>query len=116
MSRFISVEKAIEMTTLFRAQKDVILADDYKGQDILVKSETFSREQAEKLLAKPGCTQLRIYYGMSQDLKMHALLVGVNANGEDILLNAQLNSDNESVVEDAQRCPPFCPPASPLNP
>ena len=73
------------MTTLYRAQMDTILADEYKGQDILAKSELFSKEQVEKLLANPGCSQLRVYYGMSQDLKVHALLVGVNDRGEDML-------------------------------
>jgi hypothetical protein len=115
MSNFISLKKAIEMTTLYREQMDTILADDFKGQDILVRSETFSSVQVEKLLAKPGCIELRIYYGMSQDLKIHALLVGVNESGEDILSNAPLNSDDESVVEEARRCPPICPPESPLN-
>jgi hypothetical protein len=103
------------MTALYRAQMDTILAADVKGKDILVRSETFSKEQVEKLLAKPGCTQLRIYYGMSQDLKIHALLVGVNEKGEDILGNTQLSNNDDSILEEAQRCPPSCPPASALN-
>lgn len=115
MSNFISVERAIEMTALYREQQDAILADEFRGQDILIKSEVFSKEQVEKLLAKPGCSQLRIYYGMSKDLKVHALLVGVNDNGEDILKDSSLNNVGEDVIEDAKRCPPYCPPPSPLN-
>jgi hypothetical protein len=118
MSDFISLQKAIEMTTLYRMQMDTILADEYKGQDILVRSEVFSKEQVEKLLAKPGCAFLRIYYGMSQDLKIHALLVSADGNSEDILCTGEHASNEaaEDVLEEADRCPPICPPASPLNP
>jgi hypothetical protein len=115
MSNFISLKKAVEMTTLYRAQMDTILADEYKGQDILAKSELFSKEQVEKLLANPGCSQLRVYYGMSQDLKVHALLVGVNDRAEDMLNGSSLTNIEEEVIEDAKRCPPDCPPSSPLN-
>lgn len=118
MSDFISLQKAIEMTTLYRMQMDTILADEYKGQDILVRSEVFSKEQVEKLLAKPGCAFLRIYYGMSQDCKVHALLVSADGSSEDILCSEEHASNEaaEDVLEEANRCPPFCPPASPLNP
>ncbi len=106
------------MTTLYRAQMNTILADEFRGQDILVKSEVFSKEQVEKLLAKPGCGFLRIYYGMSQDLTIHALLVSADGSGGDILCNDEEanNEVAEDVLDEADRCPPFCPPASPLNP
>lgn len=118
MSKCISLQKAIEMTTLYRAQMNTILADEFRGQDILVKSEGFSKEQVEKLLAKPGCGFLRIYYGMSQDLTIHALLVSADGSGGDILCNDEEanNEVAEDVLDEADRCPPFCPPASPLNP
>jgi hypothetical protein len=115
MSNFISLEKAIEMTSLYRQQMETILASQFKGLDILAKSEIFSRDQVEKLLSKPECGQLRVYYGMSQDLKIHALLVGVDQNGNDILGSDKLSSASQEVLEDALRCPPHCPPSSPLN-
>jgi hypothetical protein len=115
VSNFISLERAIEMTSLYRQQLDTILADEYKGQGILVKSEVFSKEQVEKLLTKPECNQLRIYYGMSQDLKIHALLVGVDEHGADILNGNPSNNEEEDVLEEAKRCPPYCPVPSPLN-
>ena len=118
MSKFISLQKAIEMTTLYRAQMNTILADEFRGQDILVKSEAFSKEQVEKLLAKPGCGFLRIYHGIRQDLTIHALLVSADGSGGDILCNDEEanNEVAEDVLDEADRCPPFCPPASPLNP
>jgi len=117
VSNFISLEKAIEMTTLYRSQMDTILADEYKGQDILVKSEVYARQQIYKLLAKPGCSQLRLYYGMDQDLKVHTLLVGVNERGEDMIGISPEgeNYASEDIIEEAERCPPSCPPSSPLN-
>lgn len=117
MSNFISLEKAMEMTTLYRQQMEAILGDRFKNKNILVRSEVFSRAQVEKLLAKPGCQQLRIYYGMDSDLAVHALLVAVDGANMDIIMPfpAASHSQYEDVLEEAERCPPHCPPASPLN-
>jgi hypothetical protein len=117
MSNFIPLEKDIEMTTLYRQQREVILADQFKNKNILVRSEVFSRAQVEKLLAKPECQQLRIYYGMDPDLAVHALLVAVDGANVDLITSfpAASNSQHEEILEEAHRCPPHCPPASPLN-
>jgi hypothetical protein len=117
MSNFITVERAIEMTSLYRKQMDTILADDFKGQDVLVKSETFSREQVEKLFANPACKHLRVYYGMDQQRRVHALLVAVDANNEDIITTSLTEGNvlSQDIIEEGDRCPPNCPPSSPLN-
>ena len=117
MSNFISLKKAIEMTTLYRGQMDTILADDFKGQDVLVKSETFSREQVEKLFANPACQYLRVYYGMDQQRRVHALLVAVDANNEDIITTSLIEGTelSQDIIEEGERCPPNCPPSSQLN-
>lgn len=114
----ITLETAIEMTTLYRQKKETILANEFKGQDILPLSETVDRAAIDTLLNHPGCTSLRIYYGMSSDNKIHAILVGVNSENEDLLPGpvSSAESDEEPViVDETLRCPPFCPKNSPLN-
>ncbi|HEX8331483.1 MAG TPA: hypothetical protein VF622_02605, partial [Segetibacter sp.] len=81
----ISLEKAIQMTTLYRQEKENILKSEYAGKDILPISETFNRTAFEALLAQPGCTALRIYHSMDETLKLHSIVVGVNNQNQDIL-------------------------------
>ena len=104
------------MTTLYRADKEAILATEYQNQNILPNSETFNRNAFETLLAKAGCAGLRIYYGMDEDLKLHAIAVAVNEDNEDILpALVSAAAIDEDIVEEGQRCPDLCPPPSPLN-
>jgi len=116
MSQFINLPKAAAMTKRFRDNKEAILATAYRNKNVLPLSETFERQAIDMLLAQPGAAFLRVYYGMDEDLKLHAILVAANSQDEDILPVAQNeNGENGSVVEDANRCPPLCPPESPLN-
>lgn len=117
MSQFISLPQAVDMTTLYRNMRETILAPEYKGQNILALNETFDRNIFDTLLAKNGCTGIRIYYGMDVSQKVHAIVVAVNANNEDILpVGAAVTGGNDDIGDEAQRCPDDCPPPSPLNP
>ena len=115
-AHFISLNQAIDMTTLYKSDKEAILATAYQNQNILPDSETFNRNAFDTLLAKEGCAGLRIYYGMDENLKVHALIVAVNEDNEDILpALASPTVIDEDIVEEGQRCPDLCPPPSPLN-
>jgi hypothetical protein len=119
-NHFISLQTGIDMTTLYRQEKENILATAYKNQNILPISETFDRTAIDTLLAETGCAAVRIYYGMSEDLLIHAIIVGVDENNEDILpseANVLSNSveTDESILEQGVRCPEDCAPPSPLN-
>ena len=119
-SHFISLEQAISMTSSYRANRETIVATEYRGQDILPLSETFNRQAFDQLLATPDCAGLRIYFGMDENLKIHAVIVAVNALNQDILPlsnNGSVSSGTDDVVllEEGQRCPPICPEDSPLN-
>ncbi len=118
MSSFISLQRAIDMTTLYRQEKENILAPAYRGQNILARCETLDRDIFDTLLAKPDCTGIRIYYGMDESLKVHAMVVAVNSKNEDILPQDELSKDNtgDYIGDETQRCPPDCPPESDLNP
>ena len=114
----ITLDQAVAMTSLYRQEKENILAEAYKGNNLLCICETFTREAFDTLLGEEACTAVRIYYGMSDDLQIHAIAVGVNSDNEDILPNSNLAnmSDPPPVIEDGIRCPDDCPPKSPLNP
>jgi hypothetical protein len=113
--QFISLEPAIEMTARYREKRETILAAVYKGKNILALSETFSKEAVTTLLAVDDCAAVRIYYGMDETDKVHAILVPVNAANEDILPQVSILEDDPVILEQGQRCPPTCPPPSDLN-
>lgn len=109
------------MTGRYRAQKESILVPELRGLGILPLCETIDRAQVDSLLAQPGCTKMRIYYGMYADQTVHAVLVGVDASDADILPSASSLSATDTDLEDGDivnqgyRCPPICPPSSDLN-
>ena len=62
---------------------------------------------------------MRIYAGRKEDQSLCSILVGVDAEGHDILPlpDEQLASDDDGIIlEDAFKCPPVCGEPSPLNP
>jgi len=120
MNHFISLAAAIEMTSLYRLQKDKVLQQQFVGKNILPLSETFDRAAFDAVLSQPGCVGLRIYYGMQQDLTIHALIVGVNDKNEDLIPartnNATTTAEtDDQIIELGQRCPDICPTESTLN-
>jgi hypothetical protein len=118
-NHLISLDAAVKMTALYRREMNTILAEQFRDQGILAVSETFDRAAFDTLLSEAGCAAVRIYYGMSADLKVHAVVVGVNSNNEDILpssANALTDDDGPVILEESQRDPMFDTPPSPLNP
>ena len=105
----ISLQTAIDMTTLYRANRP----------SNFPICETFEIDAVNKLLATDGCAFFRIYYGMKENDDVDAILVAANADGEDILPSSTTTGllDGEAIIlEDGIRCPEACPPESPLNP
>jgi len=119
MSALIPVQQAIEMTTLYRREKENILDEAYRDKNILPFSETFDRADIDTILGASDCVKLRIYYGMDDNLLVHAIIVGVNSEDRDILPTSGQKPSTDSggggIGEDGIRCPPTCPPGSPLN-
>lgn len=113
----IALEQAVEMTTRYRAHKEQVIREEYAGRNILPISETFNRAAIDRLLAQPGCAGLRLYYSMSEDLRLHAILVGVNEQEQPILSATGDPDETEGeILEVSKLCPPLCEGPSPLNP
>jgi len=113
-AHFISLQQAVDMTSAYRAEKETILATAFQNSDILPLSETFNRAAFDALLSIENCAAIRIYYGMDENNKVHAVIVAVNDSNEDIIPESFIEND-ESIVEEGQRCPDLCPPSSALN-
>ena len=111
MSQFISLQTAVTMTTRFRQERENILNSSYQNQNILPLCETFDRDVLDSVLGQEGCVGLRIYYGMMEGDQVHAIIVGVDENNEDMLPGVQ----EFNIIEEGKRCPDDCPPPSALN-
>lgn len=112
MSQFISLQDAIDMTKTYRENRESILNSNYQNQNLLAISETFDREVFDSVLGQDGCRSLRIYLGMSSQLQVHAIIVGVDGDNNDQLPGA----GDFKIIETGIRCPPDCVQASVLNP
>jgi hypothetical protein len=109
MSHSISLASAATMTAAFRTDKETVLDSSYKNLGILPLCETFDRTEVYNLLQQTGCAAIRIYYGMDGDLKVHAVLVGVDAEDSDMV------GETNIILENSRRCPYDCPGTSDLN-
>ncbi|MBS4065290.1 MAG: hypothetical protein KGZ74_12060 [Chitinophagaceae bacterium] len=117
-SGFISLPQAIEMTARYRQNRNTILASQYTGKDILSICDTFNKEAIETILKKPGCCALRLYYGMDENMIVRPIMVAVNEKDEDMLpaiSTLESGEEDKDIVDDTIKCPPICPPPSPLN-
>lgn len=115
MNHAISLERASQMITRYREQKEKMMSPEYSEKNLLPIAESFDRAAFDKVLSQPGCTGLRIYYGMNEDLQLRAIIVGLNEKNED-LLPADPSVTDGTIIEDGMMCPPVCAPASLLNP
>ena len=70
------------------------------------KAHLFHREAFETILALPGCSAIRIYRGRGKGGEHHLVMVGVDAEGKDMV--------EGGVMERCEPCPPFCDAQSPL--
>lgn len=100
----ISPGEARDMVNRFKQNKPAGLAF----------SETFSKEAVMKLLNAQGCTSLRIYYGMKEDMEVHAILFAADEDGKNMLpKEGEPAADDIVILEDGWRCPPLCPDTYP---
>lgn len=116
-SHLISLSTATDLTDRYRSNRNSILQTSYQSSDLLPLSETFNVQDINLLTSQEGCEAIRIYYGMTENLQVHAILVAVDEENADILPDPpeSLNAEDNIILEEGQRCPSICPPESPLN-
>jgi hypothetical protein len=114
MSEFIALTEAVGMTRDFKTNRETILGTGYQNQDLLPFNETFEKDKIIDMLNNSGCVGMRLYYGMDSGKKIHALLVGIDSEGKDIL--PENDDPGNYILERSNRVPPGpTPPSSPLN-
>jgi hypothetical protein len=114
----IGLDEAKKMTKKFRSDKDKIVKDEFKGKHLLPNCESFDRIAFDRLLQREDCKGVRIYYGMKgTDQHIHAIIVGFDAEGKDILpvKGIVMDGTDSYIIEDGAPCPNECPPPSDLN-
>jgi hypothetical protein len=72
-----------------------------------IQGGAFEKGAIEKILAQPGCAQLRIYYGQKEDGNPNLVLVGVDTSGNDMTKGI--------FMEKVAPCPPWCDKTSELK-
>jgi hypothetical protein len=116
-SNFIMLLQFLEMKQRYAENSQQILQPAYQNQEILITSETFNGDVIMAITQVTGFAGFRIYYGMSSDLKVHAMLIATDMNGNDLLpgdsdlkyMTNNLAKGGGGVIgEEAQRCPPGC--------
>lgn len=114
----ISLDEAKKMIKRFRAEKDNIVRDEHKGKHLIPHCESFDRAAFDKLLQREDCKGIRIYYGMKEaDHRVHAVIVGFDAEGKDILPkgNVAMDSTDPIIIDKGLPCPDYCPGFSGLT-
>ena len=114
----IGLDQAKKMIKKFRENKDKIVKPEHVGKDLLPNCESFDRAAFDTLLRREDCKGVRIYYGMKDgNDQLHAIIVGFDATGKDILPKEGqvMDATDPIIVEDGTVCPTDCPPPSPLN-
>ncbi len=109
----ISLQEAIQLTSHFQANRPADLS----------VCETFEKSSVLAMLAVAGAEKFRIYYGKKENGEICAVLVAADAAGYDILPPTYTTEQNDSgeeedplLLENSYKCPPTCPPESPLRP
>jgi hypothetical protein len=91
----ISLNTASAMTKQYRNENPNTTRAHFFGKDII-----------NRLLAQENCVGIRMYYGISENGSKELVLVGVDADENDIL---------DLVADISSPCPPTCSPNNILN-
>lgn len=72
----------------------------------LTKSCAMDKSAYEQLLAQPGVEKVRTYFSLDTNNKLSIVVVGVDAQGEDMTSGV--------ILGDSKHCPYYCPSNSSL--
>lgn len=91
----ISLNTASAMTKLYREENPNTTRAHFFGKDII-----------NRILAQENCMGIRIYYGIAENGVKELILVGADADENDML---------DLVADLSMPCPPTCSPNNALN-
>jgi hypothetical protein len=75
------------------------------------KAHFFGRDIIEKILSEDGCMGVRIYYAIDDSGSKQLLLVGADAEGNNLLPAESGPLGEGNIIADFSfPCPAFCPP------
>ena len=90
-----------------RISLDEAAAQIKRGRGGPQKGGMFLRAELDQLLAQPGCSGLRYYYGRNAGGQETLILVGVDEKGNDM--------EQGVLLEESFLCPPICGATKALN-
>jgi hypothetical protein len=80
--------------------------ENHRNSHSGIHGHYFGRQHIEAILDQSGCVGIRIYHGIDDNNKACLILVGVDANENDLY--------NGYIAERGVSCPPYCGSGSPL--
>jgi hypothetical protein len=84
---FIPWQDAVAMVNNFQTEKQRILSGESSiGPNTLLDYETFNVPAVLAIMEQPGCVGFRIYSGMNDNNEICCILVGVDVNGQDVIV------------------------------
>ena len=93
----ISLDEAKQMTHAYQN------APQFQG---LTVASMIDKEAYQLVIDQPNCVNIRTYFGLNNEEKLTIVIVGVDANGEDMTDGVLVNRGND--------CPNMCFINSPL--
>jgi hypothetical protein len=78
-----------------------------KPKELSTRGGHFPREAIDAILAQPGCTGIRFYYGSNTDGSPAIVMLGIDANDADMT--------SGEIIDTHFPCPPFCDESSTLR-
>lgn len=84
------------------------LTRNYRANTVegAIKAEFFGKDVIQNILIQENCVGIRVYYGQNDNGTPVLVLVGADANGNDLTQGI--------IAEKGLPCPPFCPENSAL--
>lgn len=81
-----------------------------KENDGAVRAHFYGCDQIRALLDEPGCVGIRIYYAIDDEGRRKLVLVGADAEENNLVPKEQGKDDNPyRLLNDGVDCPPSCP-------
>ena len=110
MENLLPFTDAKSMVKTYLENKSTVLKPEYLERNVLSNTITYGVEAFKNLVNNPNCSQIRMYFGMNDQLEITGIFVGVDSEGNEILIQNQANIDDntEYALDEGLRCPPTC--------